>query len=291
MPTPRPFAATVPPSGPRLALAALAILGLLLSGCISSKYQKARKDTPPAAPLYLSAVQPPIEVIVNTVIVYQGPGSWKRAALWDEYVVTLHNQGGLPLTVSSAELTDYAGGKHAPGDRPWPLEQQSKTLEQKYRDAGLAFGRAATPVILFYGAGVSGVFAAGLYSTTAAGIAMATVVAVPVYYITVFAINSSNKAAITKEFNRRRLALPLTLAPGETRTGSLFFPMVPNPRSLSLRWSADTASAEVTIGLESLHGLHVVMPPYSAKPPAAPTPPPLPASTPAQPPPPANPPP
>jgi len=32
------------------------------------------------------------------------------------------------------------------------------------------------------------------------------------------------------EFARRRLALPLKLAPGEVRQGSGFFPMVPAPR-------------------------------------------------------------
>jgi hypothetical protein len=58
-------------------------------------------------------------------------------------------------------------------------------------------------------------------------------------------------------FNRRRLPLPLTLAPGETRTGSLFYPMVRSPSSLTLHWSTDTGSAMSVLPLEFLHELHV----------------------------------
>ena len=36
----------------------------------------------------------------------------------------------------------------------------------------------------------------------------------------------THKEEATTEFNRRRLMLPLALKPGETRTGSLYFPMV-----------------------------------------------------------------
>jgi hypothetical protein len=70
-----------------------------------------------------------------------------------------------------------------------------------------------------------------------------------------------NKKAIKKEFNRRRLSLPLVLAPGETRTGSLFFPLVPNPRSLIVTWSSESANrdsqAKDVLPLDFLRGLHV----------------------------------
>ena len=87
---------------------------------------------------------------------------------------------------------------------------------------------------------------------------------VPVYYITVVTINHRNKAAVVAEFNRRRLVLPLTLPPGGTRIGSFFFPMVPNPRSLGLRWSTGPASGESVLPLDFLHGLHVKNPAPSA---------------------------
>jgi hypothetical protein len=73
-------------------------------------------------------------------------------------------------------------------------------------------------------------------------------------------IVSLNKVYFVGEFEQRRLALPLTLAPGEARVGSLFFPMVPNPRALSLHWSSGTTSGGLTLPLDSVQGLHVKAP-------------------------------
>ena len=85
----------------------------------------------------------------------------------------------------------------------------------------------------------------------------ATAVALPVYGVTVFGINMHNKAAIKHEFNRRRVPLPLTLGPGETRSGSFFFPMVPNPQTLTVRWTGSAGDGESTLELHFLQGLHV----------------------------------
>jgi len=245
---------------PRLSRLAVASVALALSGCVSAKYKSAAKDTPPAIVLNLTAAQPPVEATVNTVIIFHGPGSWKRDAFWDEYVVTLHNQGEQPLTIASVTLADPIGGIYPPGTEPWALEKQSKTLEQKYRDAGIAFVRTAGPGVLIVGTGIAGVYTAGIFSGAAGVFAVGTVIVLPAYYIATWVINSDNKATVVAEFKRRRLALPLTLAPGETRTGSLFFPMVPNPRALDLRWSSDASGGEFTLSLEALHGLHLQAP-------------------------------
>ena len=250
------FADPSPLSGLRSIVAMLAAWSVLLSGCVSTRYKMAPEKTPPPMPLNLAATQPPLEVMLNMVILYKGPGSWKRAAFWDEYVVTLRNQGNQPLTIASAALADFAGVRRAPDDNPWALEKESKTLERKYRDAGIAFVRYTAPGGILAVAGVS--FAeASLMSAGAAGAATVCFVALPVYYTGVIMINHHNKVAVEKEFHRRRLGLPLTLAPGETRIGSFFFPMVPNPRSLSLRWASGAAGDEILIPLESLHGLHI----------------------------------
>jgi hypothetical protein len=63
--------------------------------------------------------------------------------------------------------------------------------------------------------------------------------------------------AVLAEFKRPRLSLPLTLAPGETRTGSVFYPMVRNPSSLELRWSSETTGGQTVLPLDFLKGLHV----------------------------------
>lgn len=233
---------------------------MALSGCLATKYQMAGKGIPPPVLLNLTGSQPPVDLALRSVIVYNGPGSWKRTALWDEYVVTIHNQGELPLTVSLAALLDFAGATRSPGVDPWVLEMESQTLEQRYRRAGVAFARSAAPRVALFGATAAGTAAGGTVSTATAAVAAVSVVVFPVYFVVVWTMNRSNKAAVSKEFTRRRLALPLTLAAGDTRTGSIFFPMVPNPQSLNLQWSSDPASGKIAISLEILHGLHTESP-------------------------------
>jgi hypothetical protein len=264
---------------PALSLpAALLLFGasVFLSSCVSTKYKMARENAPQPRLLNLVAAQPPLGMALNMTIIYRGPGSWKREAFWDEYVVTMVNQGDQPLTINSAALTDSFGTSHVPGADPWALEKASKTLERKYRDAGVAFLRNAGAGVIIVGGGIAatggfmagwaagGSFAGSMASVGSVGAGAAATavigVALPLYYLEVWAINSDNKAAIVAEFNRRRLALPLTLVPGETRIGSLFFPMVPNPRSFGLQWSGGATSDKLMLPLDSLQGLHVKAP-------------------------------
>jgi hypothetical protein len=255
-----------------IALTILAVIVLLaFTGCVSSRYKEARKSTPPPQLLNVAFAPAPLEAALSTLITYNGPGSWKRDAFWDEYVVTLHNPGSQPLIVSSAGLVDFAGASRATGPEPWALEKESKTLERQYRDAGIAFVRYTAPGILILGTGAAVAMANTSFfvaasSGAAATAATATFVALPLYYAVVLTINHHNKVAMETEFNRRRLVLPLTLSPGETRTGSLFFPMVPNPRSLGLRWSTGTANGENVLPLDFLRGLHAA-PAHAARPP------------------------
>jgi hypothetical protein len=233
------------------------VSGLIaLAGCVATKYEKAAQDTPPPVPLNLAATQPRIELALRTLIVYNGSGSWKREALWDEYVVTIHNRGGQPLTIAAAELVDFAGASHVPGVDPWDLEKESQTLEQRYQRAGVAFARGAAPRALIMGVSAAAGTGAGVLSATAATVSAASVVALPVYYVVILSVNHSNKTAVTAEFTRRRLALPLTIAAGELRSGSFFFPMTPSPQSLNLQWSSGSARNELVLSLEALRGLH-----------------------------------
>ncbi len=94
-------------------------------------------------------------------------------------------------------------------------------------------------------------------STALAGAATATLVAAPIYLVTVMAINSNNKSKVRAEFERRRLPLPLTLAPGETAKGSLFFRLTPAPVHLTLRGRSDRNTCELIVDLTPLSGLHL----------------------------------
>lgn len=241
------------PAAIALACAALCVL----AGCVSGNYKFASKDTPPARALNVQFPPAALEADLASVITDGAPGSWKREAFWDEYVVALHNTGEQPLEVASVTLVDFAGTSRATGDDPWALERESKTLERKYQDSGMAFARIAAPRILLASAEPVVIAGAGIGAAGAAAAATATAVALPVYGLTILGINRHHKSAIKAEFNRRRLHLPLSLAAGETRTGSLFFPMIPNPRSMDLKWSTDSGTGDSVLPLDFLYGLHV----------------------------------
>jgi len=117
-------------------IALLLASALLFPGCVSSGYRAARKDTP--APQVLNVGFPPgrFDATLISVITYNGPGSWKRNAFWDEYVVTIRNTGSDPMTIGAAGLTDSAGTIRAAGIAPWALEEESKRLEDKYPGRG-----------------------------------------------------------------------------------------------------------------------------------------------------------
>lgn len=248
-----------------LAFALACVAVCAMTACVSSKYKFAGKETPPPRTLSVHFPPAPLDANLASVITYGGPGSWKREAFWDEYVVELRNTGDQPLEIASATLVDFAGTSRSAGDDPWALEGESKTLEKKYRDAGIAFARVAAPRVLVTTAEPVVVSSAGLGAAGAAAAATATAVALPVYGLATLGRNRHYKAAIKAEFNRRRLPLPLSLAPGETRTGSLFFPMVPNPRSLNLDWSNESGKHDSALALDFLRGLHVTAAPGDAQ--------------------------
>ena len=139
-----------------IALALLAVISLLAStGCVSSRYKASKKSTPPARVLDTHFAPGPVEASLTSLITYNGPGSWKRNAFWDEYVVTLRNPGTEPLVVSNPLLLDQAGTGRVAGSNPWALEKESKTLERKYKEAGIAFVRYTVPGILILGTGAA----------------------------------------------------------------------------------------------------------------------------------------
>jgi hypothetical protein len=156
-------------------------------GCVATKYKLAKKNTPPVQLLNIAfPLSTPLQPTLAALIIYGGPGSWKRQALWDEYIITLENRGERPLIIDSAMLGDSAGTTYAAENDPWTLEKQSKKLEKQYRDRGEAFMRAAGPGVIIVGAGAATISAAAgstvFVSAGMVGAAVATVVVLPVYY-------------------------------------------------------------------------------------------------------------
>jgi hypothetical protein len=260
----------VPPSGsgqiPSLpffhmgVIATLLGANLLFAGCVSSKYRAASTSQGQPVEMKLELGGTPVKGRLDAIIIYQGPGSWKKSAYWDELLVTLVNDTADPVTLVDAGLVDYFGTVMPAGTDPWKLEKDSRLQRDRYLDAGVNFAlNTLGYVALTYGAvatgAVTGATLTGSWGGMAAG-GMAGLVAVPVTAVVVFANNVKHRHAIEREFDRRRITLPLALGPGEARSGSLFFPMAVGPRSLRLGWSSASATGTSLLPLSALAGLH-----------------------------------
>jgi hypothetical protein len=258
-----------PPPG-RTLMRVLAAMGVLAgAGCVSSKYKLAKPDGTSPVAINLAGREPPGEVVVHSVIVYQGPGSWKREAFWDEYVLTVTNRGGGPLVVDSAELVGREAQVVKSGDDPWVLDKESRSWWKQVRSSqgssliALGAGTAVAAVVatntlalLNATAGLSAVGVGASFAAVSTGATVAAV-ALPVYAVSIVAINHRNKGEVAAEFNRRRLALPATLAPGQNQAGSLFFRITPAPRQLVLRGRSDGQPWAAGVDLAPLVDLHL----------------------------------
>jgi hypothetical protein len=237
---------------------------LLSAGCVSNKYQAASALGAEPQWMNLDLAGAPVKSRLDAIIIYQGPGSWKKSAYWDEFLLTFTNASTETVTLSTASLVDYFDTLVPAGTDPWQLEKASRAQRDRYTDAGVNFalntlGYAA----LTYGAAGAGMLVGAAMTNTWSGLAAgATIglVAVPVTALAVYANNQKHRHEIEREFSRRRMTLPLTLAPGETRKGSLFFPMTVGPRSLRLEWVEGTARRPVFLPLPMLAGMHLKAP-------------------------------
>ncbi len=235
-------------------------VALLLASCVSSKYQIAPAVGANPLRLEVKLGGAPVRTQLDAVIIYQGPGSWKKAAYWDELLVTFNNESDEKIILTAVSLVDYAGTIVPAGTDPWQIEKASVAQRERYLKTGVNFalntlGYAA----LTYGAVGAGAMAGAAMTSTWAGFTTGAVVglaAVPVTAVLVYANNQKHKHEIEREFTRRRLPLPLTLRPRESRAGSLFFPMTVSPRELRVEWIKSGNRETCIFPLPMLAGMH-----------------------------------
>lgn len=252
-------------------------------GCASAKYQLTAEAKPPVA-INVAKAQPPVEALLHAVIIQRGPGSWKREAFWDEYVLSLANRGATPLTVESATVIDFLGLAVAPSEDPWAVESVShqwlKEAEAKDIGRSIALGAASVASAYAVMAGTIGAASAELYGpSVVAGLTLwALPLTLPVYAMAGTAANLSGKEKVEREFSRRRLVLPASIAPGQLAQGSLFFRIAPGPQRLVLRCSTNGQLHVVVLDLAAaLAGLHLkqeaatnpILPPAGNPPPGS----------------------
>lgn len=247
-------------------------LVVVLAGCGTSAYQIKAHPTAPVSRPEVKAEAGGVELQVSALIVYEGPGAWKRRAYWDEYLVTFTNRGGNIATVVDASLGDVLDRAVAPGANPWALEKAGRKHEQYLRSLGapadasysamtrnkraMAGAAGVGGVALIYG----GVGAAAVGPALIYAAPFVLLAAAPVLAVNHFFVDPKNKELVVAEFNRRRLKLPIELPPGGAISGSLFFPLTPGPEQLiAMIDSGGNASVLLVVlpGLEELHFTYI----------------------------------
>ena len=237
----------------------------LLTSCVSAKYKMASEDTPPPVPLNLETEAHSVNALINTVIIFGGPGSWKREAYWDEYLLSITNHSDHPVTLTSSMLIDFQGNQVMLGNDPWELQEQSKEWIKKYDPgtSGVVIQVGATSLLTgaIVGGALGAIASSSPYIGVAAGMgimaAAVTVVALPIIGLGSILRNVEYKHKIQDEFNRRCLIVPVTIQPGEMIQGSLFFRITPGPKRLTLLFSGHETDFDVSVDLAPLSDLHI----------------------------------
>jgi len=245
----------------------LIFLGIvsLLTSCVSAKYKMTSEDTPPPVPLNLETEAHSVNALINTGIIFGGPGSWKREAYWDEYLLSITNHSDHPVTLTSSMIIDFQGNQVMSGNDPWELQEQSKEWIKGYDTgttgvvlkvgaASVLTGAVASAIV---GASLAGTMAAHTGAALVAGGAAVTIVALPIIGLGAVLANVSQKHKIQDEFNRRRLVLPITIQHSQMIQGSLFFRITPGPKRLTLLFSGHETDFDVSVDLAPLSDLHI----------------------------------
>ncbi len=192
----------------------------------------------PSAPrpdFAISATDGNLSAALNYLIIANGPGSWVENAPWDEYVLTLKNLTGDPLTIEKVSLIDPRGAYFESESDPVQAGQKTSDLAQQYEELGMsiAVGQAASA------AGIGGIF--GPISS--------------IFGITRDHYEQKEHAEIRNEFNRRRFNI-IRLQGQKSITNSAFFPVIPNPQALIINYRKGNNPETIEMSLEKLKGLH-----------------------------------
>ena len=245
----------------------IAIAIFSLAGCGGSKILKEPKPMEHQG-LLAAESHGTLAVVLEWVIVRDGPGTWSKNADWDEHLFRVHNVSSSDVTIESVVIYDSLETMVVSGADRKQLIKGSKAASKRYETEGLevkaglgAAGLAASGAAAYVGGSYLAVAtltgAAGTGAGTAVVALGAAFVAAPALLVGGM-IRGSNNNSVGQEIANRQTSLPLRLSAGEEVPLDLFFPLSPSPVKVEINYS-DAAGSHVLIldTKAALDGLHL----------------------------------
>lgn len=222
-----------------------------LSGCavspdgmsysVGPKYIE-KSDREEIAPIKKEVSDENIAVVLDTVLLPDGPGAWIKDAKWDEYILTIHNKTNSIVTIQDLSIVDARGTLVSQPYNLHLLEQKTKALKGEYESAGLAVGKN-----IGWQAGAMGAGALALLMGPAVGVAAAGAGLYSVY------AGRQDEEKTTNEYQLRKLTKDSKIDQHGRLTKSAFFPLMPPPETLVVQYQyGDESSNTLRMGLKDL---------------------------------------
>jgi hypothetical protein len=243
---------------------ALCIL-IALSACGGSKILKEPEPFVAMEPLAAASDQT-LSVMLDWVIVRDGPGTWARKADWDEYLLRVRNDSDQPIRVSRLIVIDSLDvpAESQPGRKQ--LVKSSKKTARRYKKTGIKVKAGSGRGTLGVAAVTAGGAAIGAATATTGGIlggagwgaiGGATFVLAPVLAVG-GVVRGVNQSKVNKQIELRQTAIPLDLAAREEQALDIFFPIAPSPTKVELTYADTSGERRLVIDIRTvLNGLHI----------------------------------
>ena len=181
-----------------------------LAGCGGPAILKEPQPIEPSMPL-AEAKDERVHVVIEAVILRNGPGAWVRDALWDEYVIRIRTLSDEPVEIREVAIFDAFDYRVDPRPGHIGLVNGTREIERRYRESGKVVSAVS--------------FVTGCRAFADVGWALRGIVGLALAGPCV--MDLVDDAAVSDEIKRRQTALPVALSRGGEASVDLFFPRTP----------------------------------------------------------------
>ena len=249
-------------------------LAILLSSCAGSKLIDDPGPIELTKPLDQTSDRR-VKIMLQWVIIRDGPGSWAEYANWDEYLLRVDNLTGEDIQITGAQITDSMGFQHSSNSSRRQLAKASKEIIKRYQATDIeveaGYGGGVALIAAGVGAGylasaalnvaVEAALMGGATATGAMAVAASAALVVAPILIVGGIMQGVNNHKLAAEIVSRHTAFPVIVAANTSLQLDLFFPLAPSPQSIDIAYSGSFGKRLVSLDTnEVLYGLHIVSP-------------------------------